>query len=47
MGIAEADQFLVRSEHATARDQLNILLAREPEDTDALVRVIDVHIAMH
>jgi predicted Zn-dependent protease len=45
MSIAEDDQFLVRSEHAAARDQLNILLAREPENTGALMRVIDEHIA--
>jgi|GEM_PF-2351653 len=47
MSTEEADRFLVHSGHAAARDQLNILLARVPEDTDALVRVIDVHIAMH
>lgn len=46
MGIAEADQFLARGEYAAARDRLNILLAHEPENSDALMRAIDVHIAM-
>lgn len=46
MSIAEADQFLARGEYAAARDRLNILLAHEPENSDALMRAIDVHIAM-
>ncbi len=40
------DQFLVRNKHVAARDQLNLLLASEPKNTPALMRVIDVHIAL-
>ncbi len=46
MSIAEVDQLLARGENVVARDRLNILLAHEPENSDALMRAIDVHIAM-